>query len=105
MSARAVKLSKTFNDQLIDLIDFGEQRFGRRVAEQKKENVLATIEGLLARTPAVKRPHPTLGLVVYLVTDTPFMVLHDFTETELRAHFIVHKSASLEDLDPNSAEW
>ena len=105
MSPRAVKLSKTFNDQLVGQIDFGERRFGRRVAEQKKEKVLATIEGLLARTPAVKRPHPTLGLVVYPVTDTPFMVLYDFTETELRVHFVLHKSASLEDLDPNSAEW
>jgi plasmid stabilization system protein ParE len=95
----------TFNDQLIDQIDFGERRFGRRVAEQKKEKVLATIEGLLARTPAVTRPHPTLGLVVYPVTDTPFMVLYDFTETELRVHFVLHKRASLEDLDPNSAEW
>lgn len=105
MRPRAVKLSKTFNDQLVDLIDFGEQRFGTRVAEQKKEKVLATIDGLLARNPAVKRPDPTLGLVVYPVTDTPFIVLYDFTETELRAHFIFHKSASLEDLDPGSAEW
>ena len=105
MSPRAVKLSKTFNDQLIDQIDFGERRFGRRVAEQKKEKVLATIEGLLASTPGVKRPHPTLGLVVYPVTDTPFMVLYDFTETELRVHFVLHTSASLEDLDPKSAEW
>ncbi|MEQ1696227.1 MAG: type II toxin-antitoxin system RelE/ParE family toxin [Hyphomicrobiaceae bacterium] len=105
MIPRAVKLSKTFNDQLVDQIDHGEQRFGRRVAEQKKEKVLATIEGLLARNPAVKRPHPALGLVIYPVTDTPFIVLYDFTETELRVHFILHKNASLEDLDPGAAEW
>jgi plasmid stabilization system protein ParE len=53
MRPRAVKLSKTFNDQLVDQIDYGEQRFGTRVSEQGKEKVLATIEGLLARTPAV----------------------------------------------------
>jgi hypothetical protein len=35
MRPRAVKLSKTFNDQLADQIDYGEQRFGRHVAEQK----------------------------------------------------------------------
>jgi plasmid stabilization system protein ParE len=105
MRPRAVKLSKTFNDQLVDHIDYGEQRFGTRVAEQKKEKVLATIEGVLARTPAVKRPHPTLGLVVYPITGTPFIVLYDFTETKLRVHFILHKNASLEDLDPKSAQW
>ncbi len=105
MTPRTVRLSKTFNDQLVDLIDHGEQRFGTRVAEQKKEKVLATIETLLARSPAVKQRHPKLGLVVYPVSDTPFIVLYDFTESELRMHFIFHKSASREDLDPGSAEW
>jgi len=105
MSPRAVRLSRTFNDQLVELIDFGAQRFGRRVAEQKKEKVFATIEGLLAQTPAAKHPHPTLGLVVYPITDTPFIVLDDFTETELRVHFDFHKSASLDELDPGSAAW
>jgi hypothetical protein len=32
MKPRAVKLSKTFNDQLVEQIDYGEQRFGARVA-------------------------------------------------------------------------
>ena len=41
MKSRAVKLSKTFNDQMVDQIEFGEQRFGARVAEEKKERVLA----------------------------------------------------------------
>ncbi|MFZ4806558.1 MAG: hypothetical protein ACOYLQ_04810 [Hyphomicrobiaceae bacterium] len=105
MSPRAVRLSRTFNDQLVELIDFGVQRFGRRGAEQKKEKVFAPIEGLLAQTPAAKRPHPTLGLVVYPITDTPFIVLYDFTETELPVHFDFHKSASLDGLDPASAAW
>ena len=32
MKPRAVKLSKTFNDQPVEQIDYGEQRFGARVA-------------------------------------------------------------------------
>jgi plasmid stabilization system protein ParE len=56
MKPRAVKLSKTFNDQLVEQIDYGEQRFGTRVAEEKKERVLATIANLLANNPAIKRP-------------------------------------------------
>ena len=105
MKARAVRLSKTFNDQPIEQIDYGEQRFGRRVAEEKKERVLATIEGLLARVPALKRPHPALGLVVYPISDTPFIVLYDYDDDELRVHFIFRAGASLDDLDPASAEW
>ncbi len=54
MKPRAVKLSKTFNDQLVEQIDYGEQRFGARVAEEKKERVLAAIENLLANNPAIK---------------------------------------------------
>jgi plasmid stabilization system protein ParE len=105
MKPRAVKLSKTFNDQLVEQIDYGEQRFGARVAEEKKERVLATIEKLLANNPAIKRPHQALGLVAYPISGTPFFILYDYDEHELRVHFIFRAGASLDDLDPTSAEW
>jgi plasmid stabilization system protein ParE len=102
---RRVVRSRTYVAQLKDLLDQGIERFGAAVVEQKLAQVDHTLEVFLARHPKAKRPDRRLGLRVYLVTDTPFIVLYDFTETELRAHFIFHKSASLEDLDPNSAEW
>jgi plasmid stabilization system protein ParE len=105
MRPRAVKLSKTFNDQLVEQIDYGEQKFGKRVAEEKKVRVLGTIETLLANNPAIKRPHPELGLVVYPISRTPFIIVYDYDEDELRVHFIFRAGASLEDLDPSSAEW
>ena len=105
MKRRAVRLSKTFNDQLVEQIDCGEQRFGARVAEAKKERVLAIIENLLANNPAIKRPDPVLGLVVYPISDTPFFILYDYDEHLLRVHFVFRAGASLDDLDPNSAEW
>lgn len=82
-------------------------RAALRPTRRTTENgdAFATIEDLLANTPAIKRPHPTLGLVVYPVSDTPLVVLYDFTDTELRVHFLFHKRASLNDLDPASAEW
>jgi len=83
MMPRAVRLSKTFNDQLVEQIDYGERRFGTRVAEEKKERVLATIEMVLAHYPAIKHPHPRLGLVVYPVYDTPFIILYDYDDREL----------------------
>ena len=75
MKLRAIKLSKTFNDQLVQQIELGEQCFGTRVAEEKKGAVLATIENLLADNPAIKRPHEALGLVVYPISETPFFIL------------------------------
>ena len=63
---RTVKLSKTFNDQLIDYIEHGDQQYGARVAEDKKRRVLTTIRTVLAASPSIKRRDPALGLVVYL---------------------------------------
>lgn len=105
MRLRSVRLSKTFNDQLIELIDHGELEFGRRVAEQKKELLLATIENLLARSPGLKRPHEKLGSTVYPISRTPFSVLYDYDDEELRLHFVFRTGASFDDLDPASAEW
>ena len=102
---RRVVRSRTYVSQLKDLLDQGIERFGVAVVEQKLALIDHTLEVFLARHPKAKRPNRKLGLRVYPVSDTPFKVLYDFTETELRAHFIFHKSASLEDLDPSSAEW
>ena len=102
---RTVRLSKTFNEQLVDLIDFGEQRYGSDIAEQKKNLVLAAIEITLAAHPRVKRLHPDLGLVVYPITNTPFVVLYDFDDVELRVHFVLHRHAALDAIDPKAAVW
>ena len=102
---RRVVRSRTYVAQLKDLLDQGIERFGIMIVEQKLALVDHTLEVFLARHPKAKRPDRKLGLRVYPISGTPFVVLYDFTETELRAHFIFHRSASLEDLDPGSAEW
>lgn len=70
-----------------------------------RDRVLLTIEQFLVRFPKVKRPHPEIGLVVYPISRTPFVVLYDFDDETPRVHFIFHRSSSLDDLDPSSAEW
>jgi plasmid stabilization system protein ParE len=102
---RAVRLSITFNDQLNELIAQGEDQFGIAVAEVKKQKVYSTIRSHLAHHPRTKKPHSRLGLVVYPVTDTPFVVLYDFDDAELRIHFVFHRHADLRDLDPKSVGW
>jgi plasmid stabilization system protein ParE len=105
MRMRVVKLSKTFNDQLIDYIEFGERQFGAGIAEAKKQRVLSTIRDVLAANPTIKRRHPQLGLVVYPITDTPFFILYDYDAKELRVHFVFIKGKPLSEIESGDAEW
>jgi plasmid stabilization system protein ParE len=102
---REIRLSITFNDQLNELLDYGEVTFGTRLAEQKKLAVYDAIEGYLVPHPGTRQPDPMLGLRRYPVSRTPFVLLYDFDDAEVRVHFIFHQNASLDDLDPTSAAW
>ena len=102
---RQVVRSRTYLSQLQRLLAEGAEKFGVRVADAKLARLDQTLELFLAAHPAAKRPHPKLGLHVYPITKTPFVVLYDFDEHELRVHFIFHRGADLDSLDPSSAEW
>ncbi len=102
---RVERYSITARDQLQALLLQGFSRFGIKVALEKRELLQQTIDVHLARHPRVKRPRRRLRLVVYPVTDTPFVVLYDYDDIELRVHFVLHRRASLRHLDPTSAEW
>ncbi len=102
---RRVRTSKTFDRQLVDLLVFGEQAFGRRVADEKRRLVYSTIRQFLAVHPDTKRPDPDHGLRAYPIALTPFVILYDFDVDEIRIHFVFHRSADLSGLDPNAAEF
>lgn len=101
---RAIRLSKTYYDQLADYLDAGEVKFGRAVAEEKRAKVVQAIRRL-AEAPAIKRRHPELGLVIYPVTGTPFFLVYDYDEKELRVLFIFIKGKPTETIDPTDVEW
>ena len=102
---RTVRISKTFIRQLNELLAFGEDRFGAKVIDEKRALVYAAIRQKIAYSPRSKPPHRRLKLTVYPVTKTPFLVLYDFDDIELRVHFVFLKGASFRGLDPKSAEW
>lgn len=102
---RSIRLSKTFDEQLIAYIDEGARKYGDSVAAEKKALVYKTIERTLALNPAIKRRNPELGLVVYPISNTPFFVLYDYDDTELRVHFIFINGKALETIAPASASW
>jgi hypothetical protein len=102
---RTVRYSRTFALALDDLLAQGSRHYNAQLLAEKRALVRRTLEYHVAAFPRLKRPHPDLGLVVYPIRKTPFVVLYDFDDSELRAHFILHKRASLDDLDPTSAQW
>lgn len=102
---RRVRLSKTFLAQFDILLEQGFPLFGERVVRDKRDIVYDLIANFLAHHPNTKRPQPRHGLRVYSVSKTPFVIVYDFDDAELRMHFIFHKHANLEDLDPASVEW
>lgn len=102
---RRIRVSKTFTDQLHALLAQGLPLFGEQVVAEKRTLVYDVIEHHLALFPASKQPDPSLGLTVYPVSNTPFVVLYDFDNSELRVHFILPARADRRDLDPTSAEW
>jgi hypothetical protein len=63
-----------------------------------------TIEQHLARYPH-KAIDDQLGLYVYPVLRTPFVLIYDFDEEEIRLHFIVPARADRTSIDPMSVEW
>jgi plasmid stabilization system protein ParE len=81
---RRVVRSQTYVVQLKELLDQGVERFGVDPVEAKLRRIDHTLEVVLARHPKIKPVDAALQLRLYPITDTPFVILYDFTETELR---------------------
>ena len=101
---RRVRLSKTFLDQLDILLEQGFPRFGAAVVTEKRDRVFRLITSHLAHYPKIPID-PDLGLYIYPVSQTPFILIYDFDDAELRVHFILPGASDRSGLDPASAEW
>ena len=101
---RSIRLSRTFNEELVALLEQGLPRFGARVVAEKRALVFRTIQHYLTEYP--QRPaDPDLGICAYAVTGTPFVILYDYDETELRIHLIIHGAADRAEIDLTRLEW
>ena len=101
---RAVRFSRTFRTELAALLAQGVPRFGVAVVAQKRAAVLDTIRNFLARHPA--RPIDTvIGICAYPVTKTPFVILYDYDDAELRVHLVIHASADRTLIDLSTVDW
>jgi hypothetical protein len=101
---RRVVRSRTYVAQLKTFIEQGTETFGAAVAERTLARIDRTIEQHLVRYP--KKPvDDQLGLYVYAVLRTPFVLIYDFDEEEIRLHFIVPARVDRAGIDPMSVEW
>jgi len=101
---RQVRYSTTFIHQLNMLLAQGEAKFGARVVDEKRDLVYDTIDHFIAQFPRKPRD-PDLDLCTHVIASTPFVVIYDFDDTELRVYFIVHGHADRSRIDPNDVEW
>jgi len=100
---RRVVRSRTYVAQLKTFIDQGTETFGAAIAERTLARIDHTIEQHLARYP--KKPiDDQLGLYVYAVSRTPFVLIYNFDEEEMRVHFIVPARADRTRIDPMSVD-
>jgi len=90
--------------QAAGLLAQGEAKFGTRVADRKRDLVYDTIDYYLAKFPT-KRRDRAIDLYTHAVTGTPFVVIYDFDDTELRVFFIVHGHTDRAHIDPADVEW
>jgi hypothetical protein len=101
---RRIRTSATFVEQLNTLLAQGEPKFGSRVVDEKFHRVHATIEHHIAHFP--ERPRDAdLDLCVYPVSKTPFLVIYDFDDAELRIWSIVHARSDRTRINLDDVVW
>lgn len=101
---RRVRFSKTYGNEFEALLSQGLRHFSVKIVQSKRQLVRATIHQFLVRHPA--RPvDPVLGICAYEVSNTPFVLLYDYDDAELRVHFVIHKSADRTKIDLSKIDW
>ena len=101
---RSIRLSRTFNEELVALLEQGLPRFGPNVVSEKRALVFRTIQYFLAEYP-VRPTDPELGICAYPVTSTPFVLLYDYDESELRIHLVIHGAADRTQINLATVKW
>ena len=101
---RSIRLSRSFNEELVALLEQGLPRFGAKVVAEKRALVFRTIQHFLAEYP-VRTVDPDIGLCAYPVTTTPFVLIYDYDDSELRIYLIIHGAADRSKIDLTSIAW
>jgi plasmid stabilization system protein ParE len=102
---RTVRLSSTARAMFKTLLAQGAAKFGIDVAEAKGLLVEDCIRNYLAEFPHLGLRTPRKPFFHYPVSNTPFTVIYQYDDAELRVLFIVHNRANRRNLKPADVEW
>ncbi len=102
---RRVVWSRTAVDGLQTLLEQGIPKFGATVVAEKRRLLDAFVFERLAEHP--HRGRRLTGRAIYFehVARTPFTVIYDYDDAELRILFIVHNRSDRSRLDPTDVDW
>lgn len=101
---RRIRYSQSFYEEFAILLEQGVDRFGPAVVAAKRARVLDTISNMLARHPR-RAVEPVLGICAFQVRTTPFVVLYDYDDDELRVHLVIHVSADRAQVNLSAVIW
>ena len=102
---RRVRRSRSYNDAFQILLEQGLPGFGLGVVEEKRERVENFVREFLAHYPSTGTFDAGTGYFVYPVSKTPFVLIYDFDDAELRLQLIVHNRADRSQIDPTRIVW
>ncbi len=102
---RRVRRSQTAVDSLQALLARGAPKFGFRVVAEKQQILDRVIDTYLAEHPQNGFRDPHRDFLHYPVSGTPFTVIYEYDDVELRILFIMHQRADRRQLDPSLVEW
>ena len=87
------------------MLEQGAGKFGIAVAMEKERIVFDVLQTYLSEHPYRGTYDRRLKLHTYHVSKTPFVLVYEYDEAELRVLFIVHERANRRLLDPKAVDW
>ena len=87
------------------MLEQGAIRFGLAVAMEKERIVFDVLTTYLSEYLYRGKYDRRLKLYTYHVSKTPFILVYEFDDAELRVLFIVHERADRRLIDPKAVDW
>jgi plasmid stabilization system protein ParE len=102
---RTVRYAQSAEASFQTLLAQGAEKFGVEVADGKRLLLRACVSTYLAVYPHHGLRIPAQSFRHYPVADTPFVVVFDYDDTEVRVLFIVHQRADRRHLNRAEVAW
>ena len=102
---RRVRIAPSARDAFQHLLEQGAEKFGIALVMQKERAVYEALDTKIALSPHQGAFDEHLELLTYHVKKTPFVLVYEYDDAEVRVLFIVHERADRRSLDPSSVDW